>query len=371
MTALGRAISGRAVFGNLAKMPHVLVAGATGAGKSVTIHSMITSLLYRNGPDDLKFILIDPKRVELTLYNNIPHLLTPVITDAKKTILALKWAAKEMDRRYDILEAESVRDIESYHSNILPKSPKKMKDNGDGTQREVEADRLPYIVIIIDELADIMSTYPRELESAIVRLAQMSRAVGIHLILSTQRPEVNVITGQIKANIPARVALKVSSQVDSRTILDTGGAEKLLGAGDMLYSSGEAQPERLQSAFISESEVKKVVKYLSDEYKDEITEEISLSVGSISADKSIFEAALADEDGEDDDELYEEARACVIEAGKASTSYLQRKLKLGYARAARLMDKLEERGVIGPGEGAKPREVLEKISRDQNGDNIM
>jgi S-DNA-T family DNA segregation ATPase FtsK/SpoIIIE len=371
MTALGRSIAGKAVFGNLAKMPHALVAGTTGSGKSVAIHSMITSLLYRNGPDDLKFILIDPKRVELTLYNNIPHLLTPVITEAKKTILALKWAAKEMDRRYDILEAESVRDIESYHNNVFAKSPKKMRENGDGTREEVDADRLPYIVIIIDELADIMSTYPRELEAAIVRLAQMSRAVGIHLILSTQRPEVNVITGLIKANIPARVALKVSSQVDSRTILDAGGAEKLLGAGDMLYSSGDAQPERLQSAFISELEVKKVVKYLVDAYKDEIAEEISLSSGSISADKSIFESALADEEGGDDDEMYEEARACVVEAGKASTSYLQRKLKLGYARAARLMDKLEERGVIGPGEGAKPREVLEKITRDETGGNIM
>jgi len=230
---------------------------------------------------------------------------------------------------------------------------------------------MPYIVIIIDELADIMSAYPRELESAIVRLAQMSRAVGIHLILSTQRPEVNVITGLIKANIPARVALKVSSQVDSRTILDAGGAEKLLGAGDMLYSSGEAQPERLQSAFISENEVKKVVKYLSDAYKDEISEEISLSTGSISADKSIFESSLEDGDTDDDDEMYEEARACLVEAGKASTSYLQRKLKLGYARAARLMDKLEERGVIGPGDGAKPREVLEKITRDENGNNVM
>lgn len=368
--ALGRGISGKATFGNLAKMPHCLVAGTTGSGKSVTIHSMITSLLYKNGPDDLKFILIDPKRVELTLYNNIPHLLTPVITEAKKTILALKWAAKEMDRRYDILETESVRDIESYHANILGKSTKKTKTNGDGEQVEVEADRLPYIVIIIDELADIMTTYPRELESAIVRLAQMSRAVGIHLILSTQRPEVNIITGLIKANIPARVALKVSSQVDSRTILDAGGAEKLLGAGDMLYSSGEAQPERLQSAFISEAEVKKVVKYLKDEYKDEITEEITLSNGSISADKSIFESVLDDEEDEDD-ELYEEARACVVEAGKASTSYLQRKLKLGYARAARLMDKLEERGVISAGEGAKPREVLEKIERNEDGENVI
>ncbi|MDE2399406.1 MAG: hypothetical protein KGL67_00095 [Patescibacteria group bacterium] len=368
--ALGRSISGKAIFGNLAKMPHALVAGTTGSGKSVTIHSMITSLLYRNGPDDLKFILIDPKRVELTLYNNIPHLLTPVITEAKKTILALKWAAKEMDRRYDILETESVRDVESYHANIWGKNQKKTKKNGDGIDEEVAVDRLPYIVIIIDELADIMSTYPRELESAIVRLAQMSRAVGIHLILSTQRPEVNVITGLIKANIPARIALKVSSQIDSRTILDAGGAEKLLGAGDMLYSSGDAQPERLQSAFISEGEVKKVVNYLANAYKDEVSEEITLTASSVLNDKSIFESTL-DDSGDDDDEMYEEARACVIEAGKASTSYLQRKLKLGYARAARLMDKLEERGVIGPGDGAKPREVLEKIIHNENGENVI
>ena len=359
--ALGRNIAGKAVFGNLAKMPHALVAGTTGSGKSVTIHSMITSLLYRNGPDDLKLILIDPKRVELTLYNNIPHLLTPVITEAKKTILALKWAAKEMDRRYDILEKESVRDIESYHNNVWNKNQKRTKKNSEDMEEEETSDRLPYIVIMIDELADIMSTYPRELEAAIVRLAQMSRAVGIHLILSTQRPEVNVITGLIKANIPARVALKVSSQIDSRTILDTGGAEKLLGAGDMLYSSGEAQPERLQSAYISEVEVKKVVNYLIDEYKDEIQGEITLTSGSISADKSIFESTLeSSENLEDNDEMYEEARACVIEAGRASTSYLQRKLKLGYARAARLMDRLEERGVIGPGAGAKPREGLER-----------
>ena len=269
--ALGREISGKAIFGNLAKMPHCLVAGTTGSGKSVSIHAMITSLLYRNGPDDLKFILIDPKRVELTLYNNIPHLLTPVITEAKKTILALKWAAREMNRRYDILEAESVRDIESYHANVWGKNHLALqalllqKEEASLLNKEgVEGgDRLPYIVIVIDELADIMSTYPRELESAIVRLAQMSRAVGIHLILSTQRPEVNVITGLIKANIPARVALKVSSQVDSRTILDAGGAEKLLGAGDMLYSSGDTQPERLQSAFISENEVKKSCKIFS------------------------------------------------------------------------------------------------------------
>ena len=361
MLALGRSISGRGVYTNLAEMPHCLVAGTTGSGKSVTIHTMITSLLYRNGPEDLKFIMVDPKRVELTLYKNIPHLLTPVITDAKKTILALKWAAKEMERRYDILESHTVRDIGSYHQNIYGK-----KKNDDGSETE----RMPYIVIIIDELADIMTSYPRELESGIVRLAQMSRAVGIHLILSTQRPEVNVITGLIKANVPARIALKVSSQIDSRTILDAGGAEKLLGAGDMLYSSGKAQPERLQSAFLTETEVKDVVHYLADAYRDEVMAEINISGGSISNDKSIFESNLDDAD-DDDDEMYEEARQCVIEAGKASTSYLQRKLKLGYARAARLMDKLEERGVIGPGDGAKPREVLEKINRDEAGNNMM
>lgn len=346
--ALGRGLSGKSIFGNLAKMPHLLVAGTTGSGKSVTIHSIITSLLYRNGPEDMRLILVDPKRVELTLYNKIPHLLTPVITDPKKTILALKWAAKEMDRRYDILQAEAVQNIESYHSNIYGKSKK------DG-----EAERLPYIVIIIDELADIMQTYPRELESAIVRLAQMSRAVGIHLILSTQRPSVNVITGLIKANIPTRIALQVSSQIDSRTILDQGGAEKLLGAGDMLYACAESpHPERLQSAFISEEEVKKVVEYLRKVYIDEIPNTIELS-GTIDKGGSLFGDSM-DSGGNEDDDLYEDARITVMEAGKASTSYLQRKLGIGYARAAKLIDMLEERHVIGAGNGAKPREVLEK-----------
>ncbi len=344
--ALGKGLSGRAYFGNLAKMPHALIAGATGSGKSVTIHSVITSLLYRNGPEDMRMIMVDPKRVELTLYNKIPHLLTPVITDAKKCILALKWAAKEMDRRYDILESEAVRDIESYHNTVLPK--KKAEDN---------AERMPYIVIIIDELADIMQSYPRELESAIVRLAQMSRAVGIHLILSTQRPSVNVITGLIKANVPTRVALQVSSQIDSRTILDAAGAEKLLGAGDMLYASGEmSQPERLQSAFISEEEVKKVVQYLRRAYQDELPDEIELS-GNIEGGNNLFNASM---DDNADDDLYEDARMTVIDSGKASTSFLQRKLGVGYARAAKLIDMLEERGVVGPGNGSKPRDVLEK-----------
>jgi len=356
LISLGRGISGMSYFGNLAKAPHLLIAGATGSGKSVTIHTIITSLLYRNSPDNLKFIMIDPKRVELTLYNKIPHLLTPVITDAKKTILALKWAAKEMDRRYDILQAEKLQNISSYHKNVVEPELKKLK--GKKTNAEDKAvETMPYIIIVIDELADIMSTYPRELEAAIVRLAQMSRAVGIHLILSTQRPSVNVITGLIKANIPSRIALQVASQIDSRTILDMAGAEKLLGAGDMLYLSGEmSQPQRIQSAYISENETKSVVKYLVDSYESEVPSEINIT--GENQKNSIFEATMDDEKMEADDDLYEDARQTVLEAGKASTSYLQRKLGVGYARAARLIDMLEERGVIGPGSGAKPREIL-------------
>ena len=367
LISLGKDLSGKAHFANLSKMPHLLIAGATGSGKSVTIHTIITSLLFRSGPDDLKLILIDPKRVELTLYNKIPHLLTPVITEAKKAILALKWAAKEMDRRYDILESESVRDIHSYHKNILEPEIKKLKgsakkdnDIADETEAQKLPEQMPYIVIVIDELADIMSTYPRELEAAIVRLAQMSRAVGIHLILSTQRPSVNVITGLIKANVPGRIALQVSSQIDSRTILDTGGAEKLLGAGDMLFLSGEmSKPARLQSAFISESEVKKVTSHLATAYKDEIPHELSLGGDADGKDgSSIFESGALGDDEEIDDTLYEEAREIVIKAGKASTSYLQRRLRIGYSRAARLVDMLEERNVVGQADGSKPREVI-------------
>ncbi|MES3004928.1 MAG: DNA translocase FtsK 4TM domain-containing protein [Patescibacteria group bacterium] len=356
LVSLGKGISGMSYFADLAKSPHMLIAGSTGSGKSVTIHALITSLLYRNSPDNLKFIMVDPKRVELTLYNKIPHLLTPVITDAKKAILALKWAAKEMDRRYDVLQTEGLQNISSYHKNVLEPELKKRKGKpADEDAKPIET--MPYIVVVIDELADIMQAYPRELESAIVRLAQMSRAVGIHLMLSTQRPSVNVITGLIKANIPTRIALQVSSQIDSRTILDMSGAEKLLGAGDMLYLSGEmSQPQRIQSAFIRETEVKAVVKYLVDSYASEIPSEINLT--GENQKNSIFEAALGDDKMEDDDDLYEDAKQTVMQAGKASTSYLQRKLGVGYARAARLIDMLEERGVIGPGSGAKPREVL-------------
>lgn len=366
--ALGKDISGNAHFANLAKAPHMLIAGSTGSGKSVTIHTLLVSLLYRNGPEELRFIMIDPKRVELTLYKNIPHLLTPVITDPKKAILALKWAIKEMERRYELLEEKSVRDIQSYHKTILEPARKQLasKKNIDGSEEVPEA--MPYIVVVIDELADIMQSYPRELESSIVRLAQMSRAVGIHLILSTQRPSVNVITGLIKANIPTRLALQVASQVDSRTILDMSGAEKLLGAGDMLYLSGEmSKPRRIQAAYISENEVKNVVKFLKNAYADEIPDEIDISIAG--QDKnSLYEGILESEGLEDDseDDLYETAKEEVINAKKASTSYIQRKMRIGYARAARLMDMLEDRGVIGPADGSRAREILVKSSEPNN-----
>ncbi|MEI6396679.1 MAG: DNA translocase FtsK 4TM domain-containing protein [Candidatus Taylorbacteria bacterium] len=366
--SLGKDITGRAHFCNLAKAPHMLIAGATGSGKSVSIHALITSLLYRNSPENLKFIMIDPKRVELTLYNKIPHLLTPVITDPKKAILALKWAAKEMSRRYDILEKNSARDIDSYHKNVLAPAVSKLqtestkKRGGIISSEDASGlpETMPFIAIVIDELADIMQTYPRELEAAIVRLAQMSRAVGIHLIVSTQRPSVNVITGLIKANIPTRIALQVASQIDSRTILDQMGAEKLLGAGDMLYLGGEmSKPVRLQSAYISEGEVKAVVKFLADQYKDEILGEINLNMSEAGSGAAFSANIDLDSDSlEDQDELYESAKEAVIAAGKASTSYIQRKLGVGYSRAAKLMDILEDQGVIGPANGSKPREIM-------------
>ncbi len=340
--ALGRDVAGTPVYANLAKMPHLMIAGATGSGKSVSIHSLIVSFLYRNSPETLKFLIIDPKRVELSVYSGIPHLLTAPITDAKKAVAALRWAGKEMERRYDVLSDTGARDIASLNALVV---------SGKAEEHEL----MPYLVIVIDELADLMVTFPREVEGAIIRLAQMARAVGIHLIVSTQRPSVEVITGLIKANITSRIAFQVASQVDSRTILDMGGAERLLGNGDMLFLAGDtAKPRRIQGGFVSEPEVKKVVEFLSEYVPNEAT-----------ADDEIFEGKPAESDfmpdefdSGADDPLYDEAKDLVIQAGKASASYLQRRLKIGYARAARLLDILEERGIIGPGEGAKPREIL-------------
>jgi len=368
LVALGRDITGKVQFANVAKMPHALIAGTTGSGKSVTIHAIVTSLLFRNSPDQLRFIMVDPKRVELTLYNEIPHLLTPVITEAKKAILSLKWAIKEMERRYNILQSEKVRDIGSYHDNIYaPAKAAFLKNGSPEEEKDKLPEPMPYIVIVMDELSDLMQAYPRELEACIVRLAQMSRAVGIHLIIATQRPSVNVITGLIKANVPSRIALQVASQIDSRTILDQVGAEKLLGQGDMLFLSGElSKPIRLQSAYISEDELKNVVEYLKQQSTAQELDSIDLDGDNKDGNADAFFGSVVDDADEDD--LYEDAKQAVIEANKASTSYLQRKLRVGYSRAARLIDILEERGVIGPGEGSKPREVLAGKESDYGSD---
>ena len=340
---LGRNVSGDPIFQDIGKMPHLLVAGATGSGKSITIHSIIISLLYKNSPEMLRFIMVDPKRVELSTYSGIPHLLSPVITENKKALGALRWAIQEMDRRYQILLDSGSRDVKSYHKNHHD---------------------LPYIVIVIDELADLMTSYGREVEGSIIRLAQMARATGIHLIVSTQRPSVEVITGLIKANITTRVALQVASQIDSRTILDTSGAEKLLGNGDLLLTSAElSKPRRVQGAFITENEIKSVVKFIKENNEIEEDEEVSEDELEEAGDEAEEGPSLnfdeyADEDVED--ELFDEAVSVVREAGKASASFLQRRLKVGYARAARLLDIMEDKGIVGPGDGARPREVYDE-----------
>ena len=339
--ALGRNVQGEPIFPNIDRMPHLLFAGATGSGKSIAIHALIISLLYKNSPEMLRLILVDPKRVELSVYDGIPHLIAPVVTENKRALGALRWLIHEMDRRYELLLKAGARDIRGYNKNA--------------------AEPMPYIVTVVDELADLMATFGREVEGYIIRLAQMSRATGIHLVVSTQRPSVEVITGLIKANITTRVALQVASQVDSRTILDTAGAEKLLGRGDLLYVSAEkSKPTRLQGSYISEEEVKKVVDFICKHNEaPEETVEIASANGEASSERatpSSFES-LAGGEGSDEDALLPEAVALVRSAKKASASLLQRRLRVGYARAARLLDIMEEQGVIGPGEGAKPRDV--------------
>lgn len=347
--AVGRDIAGNAVVGDIARLPHMIIAGATGSGKSVCTNSIIMSILYHATPEEVKLILIDPKIVEFTVYEGIPHLLIPVVTDPKKAAGALNWAVQEMQRRYNLFAENSVRDLGDY--NAAAAQP------GSGLEP------MPQIVVIIDELADLMMTTSKEVEDSICRLAQKARAAGMHLIIATQRPTTDIITGLIKANIPSRIALSVMSQVDSRTILDTGGAEKLLGHGDMLYlPNGKIKPVRVQGCFTSTKEIEKVVDFIKSqtqsEYSDEIMEQVEQSIPVTKAEaKELQKAAGEPEPGSDEDVL-ERAIEVVVEAGQASTSSLQRRLKLGYARAARMMDELEQMGVIGPYEGAKPRKVL-------------
>ncbi len=333
MVALGKDVAGKVHFCDLPKMPHLLVAGATGSGKTVCLNTILLSLLFENTPETLRIIMVDPKRVELTLFDGIPHLLTPVITDSHKTVNALKWTIGEMERRFELLSKAGKRDITSYN--------------------KITKETIPHIVFVIDELADLMATAASEVEAGIIRIAQMARAVGIHLIVATQRPSVEVITGLMKANIPGRIAFSVASIIDSRTILDCPGADKLLGRGDMLYLTSEmSKPKRLQGAYVSEEEMKKVVNYIKTdappEYEDGVIEKDSNSGGS----NSLFGGS------DDRDALFNDAKRIVIESGKASASLLQRRMRVGYARAARILDELEEAGIVGPADGAKPREVF-------------
>lgn len=361
--ALGEDVSGTHIFTDLGKMPHLMIAGSTGTGKSVSINSIITTLLYQNSPKDLKFIMVDPKRVELTMYIGIPHLLTPVITDNVKVVGALKWVVGEMERRFRLLQDMGSQNITSYHEKIAKGEVRKHTDPETGEVTEEKVEAMPNIVVVIDELAELMMSHGKEAENVIVRIAQLGRAAGIHLIVSTQRPEVKIITGLIKANINSRIAFKVNTQIDSRTILDMGGAEKLLGNGDLLYTSAVSpKPKRIQGVFISEVEVKKVVKFIkSQKIEVELDEEIIKGDGeSENGGKDNLEKSLEMDltgSGNQEDDLYEAAKEEVKRAGKASASLLQRRLRVGYARAARILDLLENDGIVGPADGAKPREV--------------
>ena len=346
--ALGKDVAGEEVVTDIAKMPHVLIAGSTGSGKSVCINTLITSIIYKAKPSEVKLVLVDPKVVELSVYNGIPHLLIPVVTDPKKAAGALAWAVQEMVNRYSLFAGKGVRDIKGYNAAL---------------DKENEASKLPQIVIIIDELADLMMVAKNDVEDAICRLAQMARAAGMHLVIATQRPSVDVITGLIKANIPSRIAFAVSSQVDSRTILDMAGAEKLLGKGDMLfYPTGMSKPTRVQGAFISDKDVEKIVDFIKSNgtatYSDEVLESIEKANNNEKEVKDI-------EDGDDTDPFLDEAIETVIETQQASTSFIQRRFKVGYARAGRIIDQMEERGIISGYQGSKPREVLMSKERWQ------
>ena len=348
---LGKDVAGEAVVTDIAKMPHVLIAGATGSGKSVCINTLISSILYKAKPSEVKLLMVDPKVVELSVYNGIPHLLIPVVTDPKKAAGALAWAVQEMENRYQLFATKGVRDLKGYNETA---------------KQEEGAGILPQIVIIIDELADLMMVASKDVEDSICRLAQKARAAGMHLVIATQRPSVDVITGIIKANVPSRISFAVSSQIDSRTILDMVGAEKLLGKGDMLfYPAGSPKPTRVQGAFVSDKEVEKIVDFIKSNgevtYNEDIIEQIENSG------KSDKERDLESEQTDDDgaDPFLNEAIETVIETRQASTSFIQRRFKVGYARAGRIIDQMEERGVISGYQGSKPREVLMSKERWQ------
>ncbi|MBQ7283650.1 MAG: DNA translocase FtsK, partial [Oscillospiraceae bacterium] len=347
--AVGKDISGNAIVADLKSMPHLLIAGSTGSGKSVCVNAIITSFLYKSSPEDVKLILIDPKVVELAEYNGIPHLLMPVVTEPKKAAGALGSAVAEMEKRYKLFAETGVREIKSYN---------KLAE----TREDLE--KLPYVAIIIDELADLMMVAGKEVEDYICRIAQKARAAGMHLIVATQRPSVDVITGLIKANIPARIAFAVSSQIDSRTILDGGGAEKLLGMGDMLFLPlGASKPIRVQGTYVKDGEIEKVIDFIKQDYTADYNQEMITSMENIAAATGSKGGAAAADGADQRDEMTTKAIEVVVDAGQASTSLLQRKLKLGYARAARIMDEMEEMGIIGPYEGSKPRQVL--ITKNQ------
>ena len=352
---LGKDIAGNVKVADLAKMPHLLIAGSTGSGKSVCINSFIISLLYKASPNEVKLLMVDPKVVELGIYNGIPHLLVPVMTDPRKAAGALNWAVTEMLKRYQMFAENNVRDITSYNSMVKVK----LKNASDAEKENLKA--LPQIVIIIDELADLMMVAPNEVEDSICRLAQMARAAGMHLVIATQRPSVDVITGIIKANIPSRIALAVSSQIDSRTILDSGGAEKLLGRGDMLFSPvGSQKPVRIQGCFVSDKEIESVIEYIKESkeniYDSNIMDEIEKNAVLDKKEKDTCSDS-------DDDPMLQDAVKCILDNNQASTSLLQRKLRLGYARAGRIMDQMEQKGIVGPANGSKPREILISAQR--------
>ncbi len=351
---IGKDISGQVVVGELGKMPHLLIAGQTGSGKSVMINTLLTSLLYRNSPSDMKLILVDPKQVEMAPYEDIPHLLTPVITEPEKSISALKWAVLEMERRYKLLATEKIRNIKDYNKRLQSRAKKIAIADENGNVQEHEDGSMPYIVIVVDEMADLMMIAKKDVEALIVRLAQKARAVGIHLVLATQRPSVDVITGLIKANVPARISFTVASQVDSMTILDQAGAEKLLGQGDMLfYTPSMSKPKRIQGAWVTDDEVNKITDHLrmqmAPQYNDEVVAQpVQLNgKGGVVMDLS-----------EGGDDKFKDAVRVVVERRKASTSMLQTRLGIGYQRAARIIEEMEERGIIGPQNGSKPRDVL-------------